>query len=139
MKKILTFTLVGIVGAFFDYGTRTLLLHVGVLGFLARGCSYIVGSTVAYYLNSYFTFNGNRSRTEKARAAAVYCLCFTAAVLVDLAIRKQFPEVPHVLLWSWVFSQAVATVLNFLLQNFWVFNNPTQTEATPASHRKETP
>ncbi len=57
-KKIGAFTLVGVVGACFDFGTRTLLLNLGVIGFVARACSYIVGSTVAYYLNSFFTFQG---------------------------------------------------------------------------------
>ena len=120
-RKLVIFTLVGVVGACFDFGTRTLLLNLGVIGFVARACSYIVGSTVAYYLNSFFTFQGDRSRAEKARAAVVYTVCFIAAVLVDALMRLSATELPHILFWSWFVSQAVATVLNFVLQNTWVF------------------
>ena len=30
-------------------------------------------------------------------------------------------DVPHVLTISWVISQAAATILNFSIQNLWVF------------------
>lgn len=119
--KAIRFFLVGIVGALFDYGTRTLLLYLGIPGFIARGGSFMVGSTVAYYLNSFFTFQGDQSRGEKSRAAVVYAGCFFAAVIVDLLIRRSFHGSDHVLFWSWFFSQAAATLLNFSLQNSWVF------------------
>lgn len=120
-RKIGAFTLVGVVGACFDFGTRTLLLNLGVIGFAARACSYIVGSTVAYYLNSFFTFQGDRSGAEKARAAVVYTICFLTAVVVDALMRNWGTDLPHILFWSWFVSQAGATVLNFVLQNTWVF------------------
>ena len=121
MNKLIRFVGVGCVGAVCDYGTRTLLLHLGVIGVLARAGSYIVGSVVAYYLNSYVTFDGDRSAAEKRRAAVVYLFCFGAAVLVDFLCRRQLDSLPHYRFWAWFVSQAVATVLNFLLQNFWVF------------------
>lgn len=125
LRKITRFTLVGVVGAVADFGTRTLLLALGVPATVSRGGSYIVGSTVAYYLNSAVTFGGDRSRAEKLRAAASYVLCFCTAVLVDKLSRallpELFPELAYVVEISWVVSQAAATALNFLLQNFWVF------------------
>lgn len=121
IKKVSTFSFIGIVGAFVDYGTRSVLLWAGLPGFLARACSYIAGSTVAYYLNSFYTFDGDRSAEEKKRAGFVYLVCFIAAVTVDAGLRKAFPEIPNILFWSWFVSQGVATVLNFTLQNFWVF------------------
>ena len=119
--KGLKFTAIGIFGALIDYGTRQLMLYLGVWPFAARGISYIVGSTFAYYANSFFTFNGDRSRAEKARATVTYIVCFGTAVLVDLIWRHAFPEMPHYLFWSWFASQAAATILNFSLQNLWVF------------------
>ncbi|AZA10493.1 GtrA-like protein [Corynebacterium gerontici] len=116
------FLLVGIVGAVCDFGTRSLLLSLDGAPWLARACSYIVGSTVAYYLNSFFTFAGDRSAGEKLRATSVYCLCFGLAVLVDAVFRHGLPGIHHLLFWSWFFSQAVATVTNFLLQSVWVFS-----------------
>ncbi|MBF4552544.1 GtrA family protein [Corynebacterium sp. DSM 45110] len=124
MKKLARFVAVGCVGAICDYATRELLLHLGVIGWVARACSYIVGSIVAYYLNSHFTFGGDRSSQEKLRAAAVYLFCFLAAVLTDFLFRRHLSDIPHYLFWAWFVSQGVATTLNFLLQNFWVFQKP---------------
>lgn len=124
-QRAFRFTLVGIIGALFDLSTRYLLLHLGLTPILARGGSYIVGSTVAYYLNSFFTFEGVRSGKEKIRAATSYVVCFTLAVLVDFIVRQFFGHSSTVLFFSWFSSQAAATVANFLLQNFWVFKkNP---------------
>lgn len=121
LRKLSSFVLVGIVGAVVDFSIRSLLLHFGLPGTLARAGSYISGSTVAYYLNSYFTFNGVRSREEKLKATASYVACFLTAVAVDYAMRRVFGESGSALFWSWFFSQAAATSLNFLLQNMWVF------------------
>ena len=143
LKKGINFTLVGVVGAIFDYGTRFILLHFGVPAFIARGSSYIVGSTVAYYLNSFFTFKGDRSAAEKTRATISYIVCFCTAVLVDLIVRHTMADVPHVLTISWVISQAAATILNFSIQNLWVFRaanadgkqaEPRTTEETERTH-----
>ncbi|GAA1708630.1 hypothetical protein GCM10009702_08780 [Propioniferax innocua] len=119
--KGLKFTAIGIFGALIDYGTRQLMLHLGVWPFAARGISYIVGSTFAYYANSFLTFSGDRSAAEKMRATVTYIVCFCAAVLVDFGWRHTFPEMQNTLFWSWFASQATATILNFSMQNLWVF------------------
>lgn len=120
MEEIKRFFLIGIGGAIVDYGTRWILLSLGVLPTLSRAGSYIAGSTFAYILNSKFTFNGNRSRTEIIRASIVYSLCFTLAVIVDWACRSAYTGAYYLQI-SWVVSQGVATVVNFLLQKLWVF------------------
>ena len=121
LQKILKFGIVGIIGAFCDYGSRSLFLFLGINPTVCRAISYIVGSTVAYFINSYYTFDGERSHAEKIRAVTSYVVCFTCAVIVDHYIRLAAPNYEYILLLSWVLSQGVATLLNFLLQNFWVF------------------
>lgn len=121
LQKILKFGIVGIIGAFCDYGSRSLLLLIGINPTVSRASSYIVGSAVAYTINSYYTFDGERSHAEKIRAATSYIVCFACAVIVDHYVRLEAPNHEHVLILSWVLSQGVATLLNFLLQNFWVF------------------
>lgn len=121
VRKLFRFGLVGIAGAAFDYGSRAFLISVSVDPTVARGLSYAIGSTVAYLLNSYYTFDGERSQREKLRATVSYVICFFCAVVVDHLLRMLFPSFEHILFVSWVASQAVATTLNFLLQNFWVF------------------
>ena len=111
----------GIFGAVTDYAVRYVLLDFGAWPVAARAASYAVGSIVAYYLNSFVTFNGRRSVEEKARAASVYAACFAVAVSVDFIVRNLFPSVNHVLFWAWFVSQGCATVVNFSMQKYWVF------------------
>ena len=120
-KQLFRFVIVGLISACVDYGSRTLLLHV-VSPVLARAGSYILGSTCAYILNSFFTFSGERTRAEMTRAAASYVFCFVAAVGVDALVRTLYDGNYRMFL-AWFFSQAVATVLNFLLQRNWVFQS----------------
>ncbi|WP_255372584.1 GtrA family protein [Corynebacterium sp. CNJ-954] len=120
-RKIMRFGLVGVVGAVVDFTTMALLLFFGSPSAVARGSSYIIGSTMAYFVNSYVTFNGKRTRSEKLRAAVSYVACFIVAVLVNGVMRHSLPSLPNLVFWSWFVSQGVATTLNFLLQNFWVF------------------
>lgn len=122
-KKLISFILVGVIGAICDYGLRYILLDSGISPFAARGLSYIFGSVVAYYLNSFFTFHGTRSAQEKTRALLTYTACFSAAVLCDLLVRNLFPSLPYVMTISWIVSQGVATFLNFSIQNLWVFSS----------------
>lgn len=122
-RKIISFILVGIIGAICDYGLRYILLKSGIYPFSARGSSYIFGSVVAYYLNSFFTFHGTRSTQEKTRALLTYAACFLTAVLFDFLVRNLFPSLPYVMTISWIVSQGVATFLNFSIQNLWVFSS----------------
>ncbi|WP_083878289.1 GtrA family protein [Corynebacterium ciconiae] len=82
--------------------------------------SYVAGGSFAYALNSKFTFSGHKSLAEIRKAAISYFLCFSVAVLVDL-ISRGVCTGSYFLLVSWVVSQGAATVINFLLQNVWVF------------------
>ncbi|RAV31345.1 hypothetical protein DLJ54_08850 [Corynebacterium heidelbergense] len=124
VKKLSRFGLVGIAGALFDYGSRALLISVSVNPTCARALSYAIGSTVAYLLNSYFTFDGERSSAEKRRAIVAYATCFALAVVVDHQVRTLVDLSDKTLLVSWIVSQAVATLVNFLLQSLWVFRRP---------------
>lgn len=119
-KKIASFSLIGIAGAFVDYGTRSALISLGLSAWISRALSYLFGSSTTYYANSKFTFSGKRSKGEISKASAVYALCFTLAVLVD-ALSRSFYQGSLSLEISWFLSQASATLVNFLLQNFWVF------------------
>lgn len=68
-----------------------------------------------------YSASRHRPSREKRRTAVVCLVCLDAAVLVGFLLRRQLDSFPHYRFWAWFVSQAVATVLNFLLHNFWVF------------------
>mgnify|MGYP000900844539 CR=1 FL=1 len=118
-RRVFSFALVGVLAAGFDFGTLWLLLHLGLIPPLSRAGSYVVGSTFAYYVNSYVTFSGNRSPAEKTRAAVSYLVCWSLAVGVNSLFRWGFDSV----FWAWFVSQGCATCVNYLLQRLWVFRS----------------
>ncbi|MEJ4100825.1 GtrA family protein [Corynebacterium mastitidis] len=115
------FIAVGMVGACCDYGSRMLLLWAGAGGAPSRAGSFLVGSTVAYLLNSAVTFSGRRDPGEVARAGVAYGASFVTAVAVDALCRASVYSGPWHVTVAWVASQACATALNYWLQSRWVF------------------
>lgn len=120
-KRILLFCVVGTAGAAADFGTRSVLLALGLNPAVSRGISFVVGSSLAYSLNSRFTFAGNRSAREKGRAVLVYLICFLIAIVADGLARRLLGTGDFTLTAAWVISQAAATSVNFLLQKYYVF------------------
>ncbi|NMM91250.1 hypothetical protein B2J88_44285 [Rhodococcus sp. SRB_17] len=120
-KHVLLFCMVGTAGAVFDFGTRSVLVAFGLNPAVSRGISFVVGSSLAYSLNSRFTFAGNRSAKEKWRAALSYLICFLIAIVVDGIARRFNSFGETTLTAAWVISQAAATSVNFLLQKYYVF------------------
>ncbi|MFG1782691.1 GtrA family protein [Rhodococcus oryzae] len=120
-KRIILFCVVGVAGAIVDYGARSALLAFGVDPAVSRGISFVLGSSVAYSLNSRFTFTGDRSVKEKGRAALTYTFCFAVVIAVDAFIRSLLDLGGMTVAAAWIGSQAAATSVNFLLQKYYVF------------------
>ena len=120
-RALVTFCIVGAFGAVLDYGSMQFLEAVGLDALLSRGMSYVLGSLFAYYANSFFTFSGNRSRTEKVKAFSVYTVCLIVVTVVNKMARLALSDAVNYIFIAWLISQAVATALNFLLQSRWVF------------------
>ena len=108
------FFIVGVIGAAIDFGTVHFLETSGANALIGRAISYILGSLFAYYANSFVTFSGNRSTTEKLRAFIVYTACLIKAVLVNKLARIPLADFENTVFLSWV-TQATVTTLNFIL------------------------
>lgn len=115
------FGLVGIVGAVVDFGSKTLLVALGVQDDLARALSFVLGSTTAYLLNRRWTFTSRRDTREVLSVAATYGLTFLLIVAVYAVSRRVLPVSSWRLTEAWVISQAVGTSFNFLVQRLLVF------------------
>lgn len=122
-RAVVLFCIVGVISAAIDFGAMHFLETSGANTLISRAISYILGSLFAYYANSFVTFSGNRSTTEKLRAFIVYTACLIMAVLVNKLARIPLADFEHTVFLSWVISQATATTLNFILQSKWVFTS----------------
>jgi putative flippase GtrA len=125
--QISRFVAVGAVSALVDFGGYHLLLALGTYVHVAKGVSFILGTTTAYLLNRRFTFtDASGGRGRFAGFVLLYATTFAInvgmnalalAVLPDLAFRTSI---------AWVFAQGCATVINFVMLRTVVFRAPKQ-------------
>lgn len=118
------FVAVGAVAALVDFGTYFLLLWFGSVVPVAKGTSFIVGTTTAYLLNRRFTFdhsNGGKSRF--AGFVLLYGTTFFLNIGVNALAIEMLPETVLRLPIAWVIAQAAATAVNFVLLRTVVFRH----------------
>ncbi len=119
------FVAVGLVSALVDFGVYQLLLLAGTWAPVAKGISFVLGTTTAYLLNRRFTFNASRGgRGRFAGFVALYGTTFALNVGVNTLALALLPAMPLRTTAAWVIAQGVATVVNFVMLRTVVFRAP---------------
>lgn len=119
VNQLFRFVVVGGLAAVVDYGTYQLLLHVG-LGHggwvsVAKGCSFILGTTTAYLLNKRWTFNVRAGATSLAQFVLLYVTTFFVNVGMNALALHVLPEFAWKVSAAWVIAQGTATAINFVV------------------------
>lgn len=127
--QLVRFVAIGVVAAAVDLGVYQLLLHLGVWAPLAKGISFILGTTTAYVLNRRFTFASSKGGSGKFLGFVVlYGSTFAANVAVASLVLHLMgapsvgtPPIPGFV--SWFVAQAVATSINFVVMRTVIFKD----------------
>lgn len=120
--QLARFVAVGLVAALVDFGGYFLLLALGAWVPVAKGISFILGTTTAYLLNRRFTFTA--SAGGKGRFAGfvlLYGTTFALNVGVNSLALAVLPAMPLRTSAAWVLAQGAATVVNFVMLRTVVF------------------
>ncbi|MDN5932590.1 MAG: GtrA family protein [Pseudonocardia sp.] len=120
--QLARFVAVGLVAALVDFGGYFLLLALGLWVPVAKGISFILGTTTAYLLNRRFTFTA--SAGGKGRFAGfllLYGTTFALNVGVNSLALAVLPAMPLRTSAAWVLAQGAATVVNFVMLRTVVF------------------
>ncbi len=127
--QLVRFVLIGGVAACVDLGVYQLLLALGVWAPLAKGVSFILGTTTAYLLNRRFTFASSSGGGAKFLGFVVL-YGSTFAVNVGVAsLVLHLMDAPSVnppliaSLLSWFVAQACATTINFVVMKWVLFRD----------------
>src|SRR5215211_3084212 len=123
--QISRFVAVGIVSALVDFGVYHLLLELGTYVHVAKGISFILGTTTAYLLNRRFTFteaSGGRGRF--AAFLLLYATTFAINVGMNALALAVLPDIAYKTSIAWVIAQGCATVINFVMLRTVVFRVP---------------
>ena len=78
--QLVRFVLVGGLAFVVDYGIYQALLAAGVWVHLAKGISFIAGTTTAYLLNRRWTFDASGGRAQFAAFVLLYATTFVVNV-----------------------------------------------------------
>ncbi len=127
--QLVRFVAIGVVAAAVDLGVYQLLLHLGVWAPLAKGISFILGTTTAYLLNRRYTFAASKGGSGKFLGFVVlYGSTFAANVAVASLVLHVMgapsvgtPPLPGLV--SWFVAQAVATSINFVVMRTVIFKD----------------
>lgn len=120
--QLARFVAVGAVSALVDFGFYHLLLQLGAVPPVAKGISFVLGTTTAYLLNRRFTFTA--SGGGKGRFAGfvlLYGTTFALNVGVNSLALALLPAMPLRTSAAWVLAQGVATTVNFVMLRTVVF------------------
>lgn len=119
VTQLFRFVIVGGLAAVVDYGTYQMLLHLGLNHSfwvsVAKGCSFILGTTTAYLLNKRWTFNVQGSATSLAQFVLLYVTTFFVNVGMNALSLHVLPEFAWKVSVAWVIAQGSATTINFLV------------------------
>ncbi|MGL4305262.1 MAG: GtrA family protein [Mycobacteriaceae bacterium] len=120
--QIFRFIATGAMSAVVDFGLYTLL--VKVCGFditVAKSLSFIAGTTTAYLINRRWTFKAEPSRARFLAVVVLYAVTFAVQVGLNTVLHQAFPDNLGYFTLAFVIAQAVATVINFIVQRTVIF------------------
>lgn len=117
-KQVLRFVIAGLSAFGFDLGLYLMLTDLtGVI--LAKGFSFILGTTIAFLINNYWTFEQKKSSFKNIYR---FSWLYTSTLLINVLMNQSL----LILLRDQIFiafvgATATSMVLNFFGQKFWVF------------------
>lgn len=86
---------------------------------MAKACSFLAGSLVAYVINKYWTFEqGGASHADVLKFGVLYASTLGANVAVN---KLSLTVLPGVYALAFLAATGTSTVLNFIGQKYWVF------------------
>jgi putative flippase GtrA len=115
------FLVVGGVAAVLDYGSYRLLLFLGTPIDPAKAGGFVLGTTLSYLLNRYWTFEARRRSHVVGRFLVLYASTLVVNVAVNAAGVRLLHNVTGRITIAWMVAQAIASTLNFLGMRHLVF------------------
>lgn len=124
VAQLSRFVAIGVLSAAVDFGAYNVALQVGVYVHVAKGISFILGTTTAYLLNRRFTFAADAGRSRFVGFLLLYGTTFAINIAVNALMLAVLPALPLRTSLAWVIAQGTATVINFVMLRAVVFRAP---------------
>jgi putative flippase GtrA len=125
VAQLSRFVAIGVVSAVVDYGVYQGLLTLGTWPAVAKGISFILGTTTAYLLNRRFSFAAASAGGSSRFAGFVllYGTTFAINIGVNALALAVLPQMSLRVSLAWLIAQGTATVINFVMLRTVVFRS----------------
>jgi putative flippase GtrA len=126
VRQVLLFGVSGILATGSDYLLYSVLIRY-YLGhyIIAKSCSFLLGTFVAFIFNKYVTFGvKQKSFQETVRFGILYTVSLVGNVAINkmsLMLLSSLDNLQYSIWLAFLMATAFSMVLNFLGQKFWVF------------------
>lgn len=119
--QVWRFLVTGGLSAIVDYGLYVTFMALGITRDLAKGLSFIAGTTTAYLINRRWTFQAPPSKARFVAVVVLYALTFAVQVGINHICANAFEGRPWGIPVAFVIAQGTATVINFVVQRAVIF------------------
>ena len=117
-KELKRFLVAGVSSVATDLATYYFLLNILSYSY-AKSISFILGTSVAYIINKYWTFEKKeRCYKEIGKFIVLYSSTLIANVSFNQLTLFFYPQS---ILFAFLVATGVSTILNFVGQKWWVF------------------
>lgn len=128
--QVARFLAVGGVTAALDFGVYRILLLLDVSITPAKACGFVIGTGVSYLLNRAWTFGAQGH--APIRFLLLYTVTLVVNVVVNAAAVAGLDGVAGRITLAWLVAQAVASAMNFIGMQRYVFARRTPAGVAPA-------
>lgn len=116
-KQFVRYVVSGVFAVAVDFGIYLFLNSYLDYG-LSKAISFMSGTTVAYLLNRFWTFE---TKVFLARQLFKFLLLYGISLVVNVLINMVVLKLTNHVMLGFLISSAVSIVINFSGQKFWVF------------------
>jgi len=119
--QIVRFVVTGGLSAVVDYGLYVLFMALGITRDVAKGLSFVAGTTTAYLINRRWTFKAAPSRLRFVAVVILYAVTFAVQVGINGVLSDNLADTWWRTPLAFVIAQGTATVINFVVQRAVIF------------------
>lgn len=116
-KEFFIFCLIGLALLVIDFGVYSILSKIGIKIWISKSIAYILGTLTSFYLNRLLTFNKKYKHSMFAKFVILYSFSF----FCNVGINSILLIYTKIFIFSYTVALAIAVIINFLGQKFWVF------------------
>lgn len=130
LQQLFRFVVSGLISTVADLSVYLGCLNVLAFSYdISKGLSFLVGTTTAFFLNKFWTFDSAHGDMREVRAFVILYACTffvnvgTNHLVLSVTPTPSFGGEELVVYFAYVCATGASMILNFVGQKLWVFKS----------------